>query len=68
MQTYNGMPVEYIGDGVYALYDGHSIWLHANDHANPTDKICLEPPVMIQLNRFYDTVTKPPQINKRSPF
>ncbi len=31
----------YLGDGVYAISDGFGIWLHANDHLNPTDKIYL---------------------------
>lgn len=25
---------EYLGDGVYAIFDGYGIWLHANDHEN----------------------------------
>ncbi len=33
---------EYIGDGVYIKKDQHGIWLHANDHQNPTDRIYLE--------------------------
>ena len=33
---------KYLGDGVYAKNDGFGIWLHANDHLNPTDKIYLE--------------------------
>ena len=45
-------PKDYIGDGVYAIYDGDGIWLHANDHLNPTDKIYLEPPVLKALNIF----------------
>ena len=32
----------YLGDGVYAKSDGYGIWLHANDHLNPTDRIYLE--------------------------
>ncbi len=43
----------YIGDGVYAIYKEGDVWLHANDHADPTDKICLEPEVMKELIRFY---------------
>lgn len=44
---------EYIGDGVYALCDGYGgIWLHANDHLNPTDRIYLEPEVLDALIRF----------------
>lgn len=43
---------EYLGDGVYVLYDGFGIWLHANDHENPTDRIYLEPVVLKALLRF----------------
>jgi len=45
-------PKEYLGDGVYAIFDGYGIWLHANDHENPTDRIYLEPPVYEALVRF----------------
>lgn len=43
---------DYLGDGVYALFDGYGIWLHANDHENPTDRVYLEPSVLEALNRF----------------
>jgi len=46
------VPASYLGDGVYAIYDGYGIWLHANDHKNPTDRIYLEPQVMEVLDRF----------------
>ncbi|MBC8295747.1 MAG: hypothetical protein H8E55_08145 [Pelagibacterales bacterium] len=52
MTEYNGMPAEYLGDGVYALWDGYGVWLHANDHATPTDRIYLEPEVLKALNQF----------------
>lgn len=45
-------PKDYLGDGVYALYDGFGINLHANDHRNPTDRIYLEPAVLDALNKF----------------
>jgi len=32
---------EYLGDGVYAEFDGYGIWLKANNYENPTDKIIL---------------------------
>ena len=43
---------EYLGDGVYALFDGYGIWLHANDHKNPTDRVYLEPEVLQGLIGF----------------
>jgi len=44
----------YIGDGVYVLFDGYGIWLHANSHDHPTDKIYLEPDVLNSLIKFVD--------------
>ena len=35
----------YLGDGVYAEFDGYGIVLKANHHENPTDRIYLEPAV-----------------------
>ena len=43
---------EYLGDGVYAINDHYGIWLHANDHKYPTDRIFLEPQVLEALNNF----------------
>ena len=42
----------YIGDGVYAGFDGMGIWLHANSHDHPTDRIYLEPEVLAALKEF----------------
>lgn len=47
-------PAEYLGDGLYAIFDGHGIWLHANDHLNPTDKVYLEPAVLKNFCRFLE--------------
>ena len=44
--------MEYLGDGVYAIFDGFGIWLHANHHEFPTDKVYLEPEVLEALNNF----------------
>lgn len=52
------VPANYLGDGVYAIFDGYGIWLHANDHANPTDRIYLEPEVFEALRRFNEEVNK----------
>ena len=43
---------EYLGDGVYAIFDGRGIWLHANDRTDPTDKVYLEPEVLASLFGF----------------
>ena len=42
----------YLGDGVYAKFDGMGIWLHANSHDRPTDRIYLELPVWSGLKRM----------------
>jgi len=45
---------EYIGDGVYVMFDGFGVWLHANSHDQPTDKIYLEPSVWKRLRLFVE--------------
>lgn len=56
------MPVKvnwrYLGDAVYAKYDGFGILLHANDHQKPTDIIYLEPSTLKALNDLYEEKTK----------
>ena len=42
----------YLGDGLYTEYDGFGIWLLANHHLHPTDKVYLEPAVYDNLTRF----------------
>jgi hypothetical protein len=37
----------YLGDGVYASFDGYQVWLAANHHEN--DVVALEPAVMAAL-------------------
>ena len=51
-------PASYLGDGVYAIFDGYGIWLHANGHEDPTDRVYLEPSVMQALIVFEKEVTK----------
>lgn len=45
-------PATYLGDGLYAIFDGFGIWLHANSHDKPTDKVYLEPNVLGNLITF----------------
>jgi hypothetical protein len=49
---------DYIGDGVYVKWRGDGVWLLANDHENPTDKVFLEMPVLDALNRFVKRMAK----------
>jgi hypothetical protein len=46
----------YIGDGVYAEFDGYRIWLRTGHHLDSEcdNKICLEPEVLDSLNEFYN--------------
>lgn len=49
--------MDYLGDGVYASFDGYQIWLHVNDHrAEPC--VALETSVLAALNRFADRINK----------
>lgn len=41
---------EYLGDGVYASFDGYHIWLAANHHENRV--VALEPAVLAQLIEY----------------
>ena len=41
----------YLGDAVYASYDGYHIWLGLNDHRNKK-LIALEPNVLAALIRY----------------
>ena len=61
MDIIDGKPHSYLGDGVYGIFDGFGIWLHANDHRAEfaTDKIYLEPSVFVALERFYKMVKEP---------
>ena len=43
---------DYLGDGLYAEYDGYQIWLKANHHKHPTDKVALEPAVLYSFLNF----------------
>lgn len=44
------MKDRYLGDGVYASFDGYQIWLAANDSSNLV--IALEPEVMEALIQY----------------
>lgn len=41
---------EYLGDGVYASFDGYQIWLAVNDHRNKV--VALEPGVLNSLDNY----------------
>jgi len=43
---------DYIGDGVYAGFDGEGIWLYTGSHDYPDNRVYLEPQVLDSLIRF----------------
>jgi len=51
-------PRSYLGDGVYAVYDGYGINLMISNPDNPTDIIYVEPDVLDALNGFYKRCTE----------
>ena len=48
----------YLGDGVYAQFDGYHVWVWTSDGLHPGDKIALDPSVLKALiefaGRFYE--------------
>jgi len=48
-----GVKKQYIGDGVYAVFDGRGIWLTTEDGIVATDAIYVEPEVLVSLLAFY---------------
>ena len=42
----------YLGDGVYASFDGYQIWLAVNHHENKV--VALEPSVLDRLNEYVE--------------
>lgn len=50
------MKDRYLGDGVYASFDGYQIWLVLKDVKNT--RIALDPNVMDALNKYYEDIKK----------
>ena len=48
---------EYLGDGVYADFDGYQIWLHANEYPSRS-AIAIEPGVFEALVRYKEGLQK----------
>lgn len=48
----------YLGDGVYASFDGYQVWLHVN-HREAPPCVALEPSVIDALNRYYRDMSRP---------
>jgi len=47
---------DYLGDSVYANYDGYHIWLTTNNGFGATNTIALEPSVYDALIRFNEKI------------
>jgi hypothetical protein len=47
---------KYLGDGVYADFDGYQIKLTAENGISATDTIYLEPAVLEALNRYVEAL------------
>lgn len=54
-----GFPIEYLGDGVYASFDGYQVWLHVGSHEN-FPVVALEPEVITSLVNYYNRLVAPP--------
>jgi hypothetical protein len=45
--------ITYVGDGVYAMWDGYQMWVATQREDGQLHYIALEPGVMNELNIFY---------------
>ena len=62
-------PQTYLGDGVYASFDGYHIWLDLRAQPGPRDHVCkiaLEPCVFDQLIQFRDRLIAESSKDKES--
>lgn len=46
----------YLGDAVYASFDGYHIWLHTSNGVETSNEIALEPPVYKALVRYAQSI------------
>lgn len=52
----NGKEESYLGDGVYAWFDGYQIWIKT-ERENGWCEIALEPKVFDKLNEYKQRIT-----------
>lgn len=55
---------DYLGDSVYADFDGRGIVLTTDNGTGASNTIYMEPEVLRALNRFYERMTTQPEPNK----
>lgn len=53
------MPTTYLGDSVYAKYDGYFLTLYLDNGYGPHNVINLESEVMTALQSFYEQCRNP---------
>ena len=54
------VPPTYLGDGVYASFDGYQVWLHIGSHdSDPV--VALEPEVLNALHRYEEKIAEAQQ-------
>ena len=51
-----GRQVCYLGDAVYASFDGYQIWLHTSNGINITNNIALDPKIWDALTKYRDGI------------
>ena len=51
----------YLGDAVYASFDGFYIMLRTSNGISTTNEIALEPGVLDNLNTFREQLKRPPE-------
>lgn len=64
MAERNGFEMRYLGDGVYASFDGYQIWLHVDSHLNHP-VVAIDSVVLAQLVKYWDDVHKVPRLDPR---
>ena len=57
MTTESAFPPRYLGDGVYARFDGYYIWLEAEREGNK-HAIAVEPPVLAALQKYQQDIVE----------
>lgn len=62
----NRWPHEYIGDGVYATFDGYQVWIWTSDGIRQSEKVAIEPTTLGRLNAYYKRVTTIPKVDAAS--
>lgn len=58
------MEPRYLGDGVYATFDGYHVWLLVGSHDQPTAKVALELDVFNAVKKYGNEAFQLPQETK----